>query len=82
MKLSVEAKVAAAVAAGFIALTAAEIGQGGAEAQSNGPNYYSPTVRSGLNTQTTWQASESSLPDESAADRMENVFSHVNRVQP
>ena len=40
MKLSVEAKVAAAVAAGFMALTAAAIGQAGSAAQSGGPNNY------------------------------------------
>lgn len=65
MKLSVEAKVAAAVAAGFIALTAAAIGQGGLEPQSNTPNNYGPTGDSGVKTQMTWQASKSPLPDES-----------------
>lgn len=39
MKLSVEGKVAAAVAAGFIAVAAAAIGQGGIEAQSSALNY-------------------------------------------
>src|SRR5262245_30342019 len=38
LKLSVEAKVAAAVAAGFISLTAATIGQGGSDAQNTGPD--------------------------------------------
>ena len=37
MKLSVEAKVAAAVAAGFIGLTAAAIGQGGSDVKNLGP---------------------------------------------
>jgi hypothetical protein len=68
MKLSVEAKVAAAVAAAFIALTAAAIGQGGAEAQSNGPNNYGPTGNSGLSTEMTSQTSKSSLPNQSTAD--------------
>lgn len=61
MKLSVEAKVAAAVAAGFIALTAAAIGQGGAEAQGGGPSNYNPTDNRGVNTQMSEQGYKSSL---------------------
>ena len=53
IKLSVEAKVAAAVAAGFIALTAAAIGQAGSAAQSGGPNNYGPTDSRCVNTHTS-----------------------------
>src|SRR5262245_34761257 len=42
MKLSVEGKVAAAVAAGFIGLTAAAIGQRGSDVQSAGSGNYGP----------------------------------------
>jgi hypothetical protein len=43
MKLSVETKVAASVAAGFIALTVGVIAQGDSGDQSAGPNGYGPT---------------------------------------
>ena len=53
MKLSVEAKVAAAVAAGFIALTATAIRQAGSAAQNGGPNNYGPTDSRCVNTHTS-----------------------------
>lgn len=55
MKLSVEAKVAAAVAAGFIAVTAAAIGQGGIEARNSALNY-GLSENLGVNTQIDPQA--------------------------
>jgi hypothetical protein len=62
MKLSVEAKVAAAVAAGFIALTAAAIGERGSEIQSGGPNNYNPSNAATLKTQISDEADNNSLP--------------------
>src|SRR6266436_4076037 len=50
MKLSVEAKVAAAVAAGFIALTVGAIAQQRSEGQTGGPNNYRPLNNPGVNT--------------------------------
>jgi hypothetical protein len=50
MKLSIEAKVAAAVAAGFIALTTGAIVQGSSGDQTGGPNNYNPTNNPGVNT--------------------------------
>ena len=43
MKLSVEAKVAASVAAGFVALTVGVIAQGNSAEQSVGATGYGPT---------------------------------------
>ena len=60
MKLSVEAKVAAAVAAGFIALPATAIRQAGSAAQSGGPNNYGPTDSRCVNTHTSEQVYNSS----------------------
>lgn len=53
MKLSIEAKVAAAVASAFVILTAAAIGQKGVEAQSVGPNNYPPIENPGQRVQAT-----------------------------
>ena len=75
MKLSIEAKVAAAVAAGFIALTAAAIGQAGSAAQSGGPNNYGPTDNRGVNTHTSEQVYYSSLPARTNAEVNGQKFS-------
>jgi hypothetical protein len=72
MKLSVEGKVAAAVAAGFIAVTAAAIGQGGIEAQSSALNY-GFSENPGVNTQIDTQA-YSSLYDRSNVEVSREKF--------
>ena len=69
MKLSVEAKVAAAVAAGFIALTVAAIGQGGSEAQSGGANNYGLTENSRADMRMREQAYNSSLPGDTVSEQ-------------
>jgi hypothetical protein len=61
MKLSVETKVAAAVAAGFIALTAGAIVQGSSGDQTGRPNNYNPTNNPGVNTHMSQPAGNSSL---------------------
>ncbi len=48
MKASVEMKVAAAVAAGFVALTVGVIAQGYSEGQRGGLNDYDPTNNPGV----------------------------------
>jgi hypothetical protein len=68
MKLSIEAKVAAAVAAGFIALTAAAIGQGGSDFQSNRPNHYNPFGVGGGNAAMIQQPNTSSEVAGSTSD--------------
>jgi hypothetical protein len=48
MKLSVEMEVAAAVAAGFIALTVGAIAQGKSGSETGGPNDYGPPNNPGV----------------------------------
>jgi hypothetical protein len=60
MKLSVEAKVTAAVAAGLIVMTSGAMAQGH-KGQGAGSNHYSPTNNSGVNTHMNQQGENSSL---------------------
>ncbi len=55
MKLSVEMKVAAAVAAGFIALTVGAIAQGKSGSETGSSNDYSPTNNPGVNSYMSQQ---------------------------
>jgi len=68
MKLSVEAKVAAAVAAGFIALTAGAIGQAGGGDQTGEPNNYNSTNNRGVKTHLSQPGDNSSLPGHTNAE--------------
>jgi len=61
MKLSVETKVGAAVAAGFIALTLGAVAQGNWEGQIGELNSYGPTNNPKVNTYISQQAYDSSL---------------------
>ena len=61
MKLSVEAKVAASVAAGFVALTVAVIAQGNSADLSAGSNGYGPTSTAGVSTHMSQHGYDSSL---------------------
>jgi hypothetical protein len=61
MKLSVETEVAAAIAAGFIALTAIAIAQGNNESQAGGPDSYSTTKNPRINTDISQQEYDSTL---------------------
>ena len=60
MKLSVETEVAAAIAAGFIALTAIAIAQNN-EDQTGVPDGYGPTNNPRINTHISQQESDSGL---------------------
>ena len=60
MKLSVEAKVAAAVAAGLMVLTSGAMAQG-RRGQTAGPNHYGPTNNPRVNTHMSQQGDNSSL---------------------
>jgi hypothetical protein len=60
MKLSVEAKVAAAVAAGLMVMTSGAMAQG-RKGQTAGPNHYGPTNNPGVNTHMSQQGDNSSL---------------------
>jgi hypothetical protein len=61
MKLSVETEVAAAIAAGFIALTAIAIAQGNNESQAGEPDSYSTTKNPRINTHISQQEYDSTL---------------------
>ena len=60
MKLSVEAKLAAAVAAGFMVMSSGAMAQGH-KGQVAGSNHYGPTNNPGVNTHTSKQGDNSSL---------------------
>jgi hypothetical protein len=68
MKSSIETKVAAAVAAGFVALTVGAIAQGNSGGQSGGPNGYGPTNNPGFNTHMSQQGYDSSLSGRTNAE--------------
>ena len=67
MRLSVEAKVAACVAAGFIALTVGVIAQGNSADQNAGPNGYRPTSNPKVSTEIS-RGSDSSLAGRTKAE--------------
>jgi len=60
MKLSVEVKVAAAVAAGFMVMSSGAMAQGH-KGQSAGSNHYGPANNPGVNTHMNQQGDNSSL---------------------
>ena len=61
MKLSVEAKVAASVAAGFVALTVGVIAQGNSGDQSASPKEYGPISNPGVNPHISQPEYDNSL---------------------
>ena len=61
MKLSVEGKVVAAVAAAIMALTSGAMAQGRSKGQTGGPNHYGPTNNPEVNTHMSQQRDNSSL---------------------
>jgi hypothetical protein len=61
MKVSVETKVAAAIGAGFIALTAIAIAQGNSGGETGGRDGYSPRNNPEFNTYMGQQGYNSSL---------------------
>ena len=74
MKLSVGAKVAAAVAAGLMVMTSGAMAQG-RKGQTAGPNHYSPTNNPGVNTRMNQQGDNSSLFGRSNAEENKPTFS-------
>ena len=74
MKLSVEAKVAAAVAAGFMVISSGAMAQGH-KGQSAGSNHYGPTNNPGVNTHTSQQGDNSSLFGRTNAQENRPTFS-------
>jgi hypothetical protein len=68
MKLSVEAKVAASVAAGFVALTVGVIAQGDSGDQSAGPDGYGSTNNPEVRTHMSQHGYDSSLAGRTNAE--------------
>ena len=77
MKLSVETKVAAAIAAGFIALTAGVI----AQSQSSGqpPNEYAPSTNPSVNTHMGQRGYNNSPNAGDAGQRFADETASANR---
>ena len=82
MKLSVEAKVAAAVAAGCIALTATAMAQGRGKGHTGGPNNFGPTNNPGVNTHMS-QENRPTFSDEkvTSSGREQREARHDARAQ-
>ena len=79
MKLFVETKLAAAVAAGFLALTAGAMAQGRHKGQTGGRNDFGPTNNSGVQMHMSQQeSSKSSLFDHTNAEENRQKFSDEN----
>jgi hypothetical protein len=62
MKLSVEAKVAAAIAAAFVGLTMGAIARGNGAGQTDGSDGYGPANNPGVNRHMNEQGYNGSLP--------------------
>src|SRR5438034_9764222 len=75
MKLSIEAKDAASVGAGFMALTVGAIAQGRSEDKTGGHNNYGPTNNPGVNTNMSQQGYNSSPPGRTTAEENRQKFS-------
>src|SRR6266403_1468501 len=79
MKLSVEAKVAAAVAAGLMVMTSGAMAQGRHKGQTGGRNDLGPTNNSGVQMHMSQQeSSKSSLFDSTNAEENRQKFSDKN----
>jgi hypothetical protein len=74
MNLSIEAKVAIAVASGFVALTMCVIAQGNREGGTSGPNGYGTTNNSGLSFMSS-QGLQGSEFGRTTADEVRTKFS-------
>jgi hypothetical protein len=75
MKLSMEAKVAAAVAAGLMVATSGAMAQGHAKGQTAGPNHYGPTNNPGVTTHMSQQGENNSLFGRTNAEANRPSFS-------
>jgi hypothetical protein len=75
MKVSVEAKVAAFVAAGFVALTVGVIAQGNNADLSGASNGYVPTNNPGVSTDISQHGYDSSLAGRTDAEETDTALS-------
>ena len=75
MKLSVEAKLVAAVAVAFVAVAPGAMAQGHGRGQGVGSNHYGLSNNSGVNTHTSQQGQNNSLFGRTNADENKANFS-------
>ena len=75
MKLSVETKVTAAIAAGLVALTGSALAQGRGKSHSGGSNQYSPTNNPGVNSHMSQQGGNRSIVGRTMAEENRPNFS-------
>jgi hypothetical protein len=80
MKASVEMKVAAAVAAGFVALTVGAIAQGKSGSETGGRNDYDPTNNPGVNSYMSQQGYTSSLRGRTNGEANRQEFSNKDET--
>jgi hypothetical protein len=80
MKASVEMKVAAAVAAGFVALTVGAIAQGYSGGQTGGLNDYGPTNNTSVNSYMSQQGHTSSLRGRTNGEANRQKFSTKDKT--
>jgi outer membrane cobalamin receptor len=80
MKLSVEMKVAAAVATSFVALTVGAIAQGYSKGQTGGLNDYGSTNNSSVNSYMSHQGHSSSLRDRTNSEENRQKFSNKDET--
>lgn len=75
MKLTVETKVVAAIAAGLIALTGSALAQGRGRSHSSGSNQYSPTNNPGANAHMSQQGDNRSAVGRTVGEENRPNFS-------
>jgi hypothetical protein len=75
MKLSIESKVTAAVAAACVAFTAGAMAQGHSMGQTGGPNNFGPMNNPGVNMHMSQQGENSSLFGRTNAEENRQKFS-------
>ena len=80
MKLSVETKVVAAIAAGLIALSGSALAQGRGKSHSSGSNQYSPANNSSANAHMNQQADNRSVFSRANAEENRPNFSDEKAV--
>jgi hypothetical protein len=80
MKASVEMKVAAAVAAGFVALTVGAIAQGKSGSETGRRNDYGPTNNPSVNSYMSQQGPTSSLGGRTNGEATRQKFSNKDET--
>lgn len=75
MRLSVETKIVAAIAAGLVALTGSALAQGRGRSHTSGSNQYGPASHPDVNTQLSQQGDNRSVFSRASAEQNRPNFS-------